>query len=235
MTCSRKVWVGAIVTAFIATTATAGPPTYSNQNRTYGSWVVGASCTPLPNGYRCREIQVSENYDVKGTYEFTEGMLHAWSYQEDPEAGSWEHGERFLTCPIDQKSISAHPNRVAVDFMLDTEALGCNNWGYLDTYDPDNGYQSQPLLFPSGQRAIAGEWMDPFSYDNSTSNNKGSFHNGWSNMTSSYVNHCKNTWGDLMTRGGFSINTRFYAFEGTEGSTWSAYWISSCNENNKEQ
>ena len=66
------------------------------------------------------------------------------------------------------------------------------------------------------------------------SNVKDQFYDGWSGTTFNGVHHRKSSWGELMTRGGFSQtgpsgNTFSYLFEGPDGPVWSYYNISSCN------
>ena len=232
---STKHWICAGISAFVTISATAAPPIFNNHNRSYGNWVDGGSCTDIPNGYRCRSIQVWENYDVKGTFQYTEASFSAWRYEYDPSDGSWEEAWRTLNCPVDQKAISAHPSRVTFEATLDPDQLGCYQWGERHTWDPVNGDQWFPFAFDPGPRAIAGEWIDPFSFGTSMWNQKDSYHDGWSGATSTAIYQCQGKWGDMMTRGGFSINNRFYAFEGPDGPTWSSYNVSSCNDHSVQR
>lgn len=239
MTCTRTLWVCGALAGLMAISASAQPPTYANHNRTYGNWVDGGHCMDIEGGFRCRSVQVSENYDVKGTYEYTEASYSFWVYRYDPADGSFRDGWRTLTCPVDQKSISAHPNRVTIDVSVDRDGLGCYQWGYLYTWDPVNGYQWSPWEFGPGTIEIEGEWIDPFSFGSAISNHNDKFYDGWSDTTHNTVNHCKMNWGDMMTRGGFAttseqFGTRFWAFEGPDGPSWSFYHVSSCNDNQSQ-
>ena len=232
---SPIIWVLGIIAGCVTIAASADPPTFKLHNRTYGNWVDGGSCTYLDDGYRCRSIQVWENYDVKGTFEYTEASFSTWTFTYDPNDGSYEDGWRFLSCPVDQKAITAQPNRVIIDVALDPDGPGCYQWGDLHTWDPINGDQWFPFSFTPGTREISGEWKDPFSLGTSMWNQKDKYVDGWSGMTTEAVHHCKGQWGDMMTSGGFAITrnsrTRFYAFEGPDGQAWSSYNISSCNDN----
>ena len=230
MTRSRIRWVCGLMAGLMAFAASAEPPMMKFGNRSYGNWVEGGSCTYLENGYRCRAIQARENYDVKGTFEFTEASFNTWSYIYDPGDGSYEESWRVLTCPVDPKAISAHPNRVTVEVALNPEWPGCYQWGERHTWDPINDHQWFPNPWTPGTREIEGEWMGAFNFGSSISNQKDSFYDGGSGTTSRRNYNCKWNWGDMMTRGGFSINTRFYAFEGPDAPTWSFYQVSSCNE-----
>ncbi len=233
-------WVCGVIAAFLAVAASADPPTFKFSNRSYGNWVTGGACSHFGNGYRCRAIHAWENYDVKGIFEYTEASFETWRYEEDPSDGSYEHAWRVLTCPVDEKSISAHPNRVTIDVVLDTEAPGCYQWGELYTWDPINGDQWFPFAFAPGIRVFEGEWMDPFNYGSSMWNVKDKYYDGWSGMTSHGVHQCRNSWGDMMTRGGFSTTSpsgmvRSYEFEGPDGPAWGSYNVSSCNDNDVQK
>jgi len=233
---SRVRWVCGAIAAFLAVAASADPPTYKFNNRSYGNSVDGGSCSYFEGGYRCRAIHVWENYDVKGTFEYTEASFETWRYDYDPSDGSFEDSWRVLTCPVDEKSIAAHPNRVTIDVVLDTEDPGCYQYGHIYTWDPVNGYQWFPNDFSPGIRVIEGEWLNPFSYGSSMWNQKDKFYDGWSGTTVNGVHHCKSTWGDMMMSGGFTTispsgSTRFNEFNGPDGPAWSNYTISSCNDN----
>jgi hypothetical protein len=209
---------------------------FRNHNRNYGNLVGAGSCSDFDGGYRCRSIDTRENYDVKGTYEYTEASYHTERHEWGPGDGSEDHRWRVITCPVDEKSIAAHPNRVTIDLVLDSEGLGCYQEGYRYGWDPDTGDYFDPNYGFSGIWAIEGDWLDPFSYGSSMSNVKDKFYDGWSGTTFNSVHNCMSNWGDLMTRGGFSQTTPsgrtfFYPFEGPDGSAWSYYHVSSCNDN----
>lgn len=237
---SRIQWICGVLAAFMAVAASADPPTHKFNNRTYGNSVDGGSCAYLDNRYLCRAIHVWENYDVKGTFEYTEASFETWRYSEDPSDGSWEYAWRVLTCPVDEKSISAHPNRVTIDVLLDTEGPGCSEWGERFGWNPGDGDYWFPFTFSPGIRIISGDWLDPFSYGSSMWNVKDKFYDGWSGMTFNGLHHCKSTWGDMMTRGGFTTispsgATRSYEFDGPNGPAWGSYNVSSCNDNEIQQ
>lgn len=239
MTRSPILLVCGALAGFMALSASAEPPSYSNHSRVYGNWVEGGSCSDIPNGYRCRSVQATENYDVKGTFQYTNATFTVWRDQYDPSDGSWVYTWRYLTCPVDQKAISAHPNKVTLSATLYTDGPGCDHWGYTQSWDPVNGYQWSEAFFSPGPREIEAEWADPFSYGSSMSNQKDTYFDGWSGTTTKYVNHCKFDWGDMMNRGGFTITspvrTNFYPFEGPDGPAWSYYNVSSCNTNDMQR
>lgn len=235
---SHIKWICGVIAAFFVVAASAEPPSYKFNNRTYGNSVGAGSCSDFAGGYRCREIHVWENYDVKGTFEYTEAYYQTERHQSDPIDGSYEHRWRYVTCPVDETSIAANPSRVTIELVLNTEALGCYQWGYRHGWNPSDGYYWVPFGF-GGTWVIEGEWLDPFSYGSSMSNGnyKNYHYDGWSgtDWKDHGVNHCKSSWGDLMTRGGFSRTAPsgrifFHPFEGPEESAWSYYHVSSCND-----
>lgn len=211
-------------------------------NRAYVNSVTGGSCTYLENGQRCRAIHVWENYDVNSTFEDTAASFETWGDEFDLSDGSWEHTSRVLTCPVDQKSISAHTNQVTIEVVLDTEDPECDHWGYREGWDPDPsiGYYWEPYLYSPGVRVFEGVWRDPFSYGSSMWNAtyKSSLYDGWTGTETIEhgVHHCDSRWGEMMTSGGFTTISptgavRSYAFEGPDGPTWSSFNVSSCNDN----
>jgi len=219
--------------ACLAMTAMADPPVNKYQSRWYGNSVYAGACNDVENGYFCRDLSASENYDVKGTFQYVDATINSWRYQYDPSDGSYVSGSRMLSCPIDPKAISVNPNRVTLEATLDPGAPGCYSSGYLVSYDPVNGYQTVEWLY-TVPMAVSGEWADPFNYSNSVVNQKGTYFDGWSGTTSSYGQHCNQTWGDSMRSGGFTINTRSWEFLGPVGPAWSSYYLSNCNDRNKQ-
>jgi hypothetical protein len=139
-----------------------------------------------------------------------------------------------VSCPVDQKAITAHPNGVTLEVILDPEAPGCESYGYLESWDPVDGYQFEPWPFPAAME-IAGQWLDPFSYGQWTINQKGTTYDGWSGTTATSAMHCNQRWGDMMRSGGFSINNRSWAFEGPEGPAWSNFSTNSCNNRDMQR
>lgn len=239
MTRSRSQWVCGVIAAFLAVAASAEPPTYKVNNRSYGNHVNGGACSYFEYGQLCRAISVSEQYDVKGTFEYTEASFETWRDESDPSDGSWENSYRILSCPVDQKSICAHPNHVTIDVMLDTNDLGCYEWGYREGWNPSDGYYWEPHAFAPGVRIIRGEWRKPFSYGSQqwNGNYKNYQYDGWSgsDWKEHGVNQCSSRWGDMMTSGGFTTigvtgRVRTYEFDGPDGPTWGSYHVSSCND-----
>lgn len=232
--CLRKVWAGGVITALLATSATAEPPIFNNQSRAYGNGVAAGVCYDITNGFVCRDLSAWEDYDVKGTYDYTQASTTVYRWLYDPSDESWSNGWRYVTCPVDQKAIAAHPNGVTLKVFLDPEAPGCYWYGYLESWDPVNGYQFEPWPFPAPME-ISGEWLDPFSYGKWAINQMGTSYDGWSDTISASSVHCNQRWGEMMRSGGFSINSRSWVFEGPEGPVWSNFSTNSCNNHDKQR
>jgi hypothetical protein len=231
---SPLIWISGFIAAFLAMSATAGPPVFSDHNRIYGNSVGAGKCDPLPNGYRCRHLHAWENYDVKGEYQYTEVVI-SFDFRRDFSDGSWVAGNRHLVCPVDQEAISVLPNHVSLAVTLDPAAPGCYSGGERTTFDPIIGIPQTTPWGYSDPREVVGEWLDPMNYSNSISNRRERFHDGWSDTSGTAVRNCKESFGDLMQDGGFSTGPQFHPFEGSEGPAWSFFQTMTCNENNMQR
>lgn len=232
-------WICGAIVAFIAIAASANPPMYKFNSRSYGNYAAGGLCSDAYGGYRCREVQVWENYDVKGTYEYTEVFFQNERHFWDPNGPAYDHYWRYIVCPVDEKSIAAHPKRVTIDIVFDADDPGCYQYGYRYGYDPSSGYYSYTFGF-EGIWAIEGEWLDPFSYGTSVWNQNDTFYDGWSETTYKGVHHCNSRWGELMASGGWSVTTPTgrtfsYPFDGPFGNAWSFFNVNSCNDKDMQK
>lgn len=232
---SHKSWVGGLIAAFLAISAVAGPPLIHDGSRTYGNSMGGDRCDTIGNLYRCVGVHAWENYDVKGTFEFTEVAISLYTYRSFDDGG-WSEGWRSLACPVDKNAIVVHPNKLTLAAVLDPSAPGCYSQGQRVTWDPVDGYSVEPFDWTE-PRSVTGEWADPLSYSKSISTHRDSFYDGWSDTDNTAVRHCNESFGDLMKEGGFSfgISNRWYAFEGVDTPGWSYFQTISCNENHKQQ
>jgi len=233
----RNLCGGAVVAApftLVTLAALAEPPIGHGQNRSYGNSVSAGICLDIENGFTCRDLMAWENYDVKGSYQYTEASISLYQRRDDPNDGSWSNGYRYLSCPVDEKALSTHPNGVSLVANLDPEGPGCYSYGYLESWDPVNEYQFVPWPWPV-PRDISGEWTDPFRYGQSAINQKDTIYDGGTDTTSTVARHCNYSWGDMMRSGGFTIGIRSFAFEGPEGPAYSNYSISSCNDRDMQR
>jgi hypothetical protein len=232
---SHKAWFGGFIAVFLATSAMAGPPTIHDGNRTYGNSMGGNRCDTFDNLYRCVDVYAYENYDVKGTFQYTEVMISLYTHRSFDD-GSWIERWRQLSCPVDESAITVRPNAVFLEAVLDPNAPGCYSDGQQVTWDPINGYTFAPAAWTE-PRPVRGEWLDPMSYSKSVSTRRDSFYDGWSDTDNTAVNHCNESYGDLMKAGGFSLGIadRWYAFEGIDTPGWSFFQTMSCNANNMQK
>jgi hypothetical protein len=95
---SRTKWICGAIAAFLAVAASADPPMYKFNNRTIGNSVGADGCHYFDGGYRCRGVHVSENYDVKGTFENVEAYYYNERHVYDPIDGSYDHRWRYIVC-----------------------------------------------------------------------------------------------------------------------------------------
>ena len=110
----------------------------------------------------------------------------------------------------------------------------------LYTWDPVNFDQWFSFEFAPGVRSFEGEWMGPFSYGSSLWTSKDTYYDGWSGTTTKGVHHCKSTWGDMMTSGGFTTIgvtgwTRFYEFNGPDGPGFGSFNVFNCNDKDMQK
>jgi hypothetical protein len=227
-------WLAGSIVALSAMSTAAAPPIFNTQNRVYDNWAGAGVCTNLEHGDICRDISAWENYDVKGDYQYTEVVLNVSVWEDDPETQTGRSGWHYIRCPFDKSVMSTNPNGVTLEATLDPAAPGCITDGYMETWDPDNGYQSFPWPF-SGPRDVAGEWLEPANYMHALMNRNETYHDGWSETTTSTVEHCIQEWGDMMKAGGFSVRNRYFPFSGLEGPVSSSYYITSCNNRNGQR
>jgi hypothetical protein len=226
--CLRRVWAAGLIAGVLAMSALAAPPEVNYQGRMYGNWLGGSLCSEIVNGTFCRDLFAVENYDVKGTYEYTEASLTHTRNQYDPSDGSWTNGWRYLSCPVDKKAISAHGNSATFEATLDPDAPGCYSYGSMESWDPINGYQYEPWVFPVPMNVV-GKWIDPFNHGRETMKIKETSYDGWTDTSGKFDRYCTRNWGELMRDGGFSVNDRVYPFEGPEGPAMSYFSLNSCN------
>ena len=230
----RLAWATGVIAVLVSISATAEPPFFKDNNRIYGHWVVASRCENIENGFRCLDINGSENYDVKGNYRSTEVAQGFYFYRSNPIDGSWREGWRYLSCAVSKDAILANPNRVTLEATLDPGAPECWMDGYRAICDPVTGCQYSPWGFP-GPREITGEWKKPVIHGSSVMNIKDSFHDDSANYTNTFIQHCNRTWGERMNDGGFSVNDQVFPFSADDWSLWNAFDIMRCNDKYKAQ
>jgi hypothetical protein len=213
--------------------AMANPPIISDHNRNYGNELRGETCVELPGiqVQRCADLQVRENYDVKGTYQFTEIEINYWFIRFLPDGGQ-RQGWRQTTCQTGIDAIKAHPNHVSLDATLHPNGPECSSQGMIEECDALWQCEFRPWGF-SDVTVVTGEWTDPINTSKAVVNRTGNYYDFWTGMFHRTVTHCNENWGDTMASGGFSIGPRYFPFEGMDVPGWSHYSLWSCNNNFK--
>ena len=143
-----------------------------------------------------------------------------------------------MSCQTGSEVINAHTNRVTLGAVLDPDNPECHTYGVWVNCDALNNCEVAYRGFENPIE-VTGEWIDPINTANVVANHTNNFYDPWSETSYRLMTHCKENGGDMMARGGFSINSaareRYFPFEGFDTQGWSHYWLRSCNENSKEK
>jgi len=213
-------------------------PVFNERNRTYGSSAGGSHCLHQEFLTRCWDVYATENYDVDGTFEHVEVGIYNYFYRFRPDSGSWTESYRYLSCPTDRTAISAQPNHVTLDVIIDSSTPGCQSYGVRTTSNPVNGYHQEPYEF-FGLTVVSGEWRDPMTSGKAVINRRESYYDPWSQTTRDIKQHCNESWGDMMSKGGFSVSGEAphsqttHIFEGYDPTGWSSFNVMRCNDGDK--
>lgn len=225
-----SVWL-ALTAVFLATTAAAAPPDFHYQTHWFNNSAGAFSCNNFDFGYQCRSIDAWEVRDVKGKYWYTTASLYENSFQFDPNDGSYMFSWRVLQCAVDRQALRTSLRNAALDASLDSASPACYTDGWRESWDPINGYQSQPYPF-DGVYALSGNWADPINSDKGNSQRQNRYSDPWSGTTTKIVYSCHDSYANTMADGGFSINGDFMPFRGFDDpDTWSWFSSLACHEN----
>lgn len=228
---------GGITLGLLAMSALAAPPFISNNTRTYGNEVYAYVCNENPDIQltRCTDVYAAENYDVKGTYEYTDVWFY-YSFHRVYDDGSWRQGTRWYSCQMGLDAIKKQGNHVTLNVVLDAYSPECDTWGTVENCEPMGPCVPEPWTHTE-YGVVTGEWLDPINSSKVVVNRVDTYFDPWSETTQKIVNHCNEDWGDLMAQGGlfvqFGERVREFPFTGFDTQGWSAFWLRSCNENVK--
>jgi hypothetical protein len=234
---SRALQIGGVILGLLAMSALAAPPIFSNNSRTHGNEVFANVCVEIPQFQvqRCADVHAWEHYDVKGTYEFTGIAISYWFHRSNPD-GSSRTGQTWMFCQAGVGTIKANPNRVTLEAVLHPDGPECDTWGILEDCDALGICVPRPWGF-SDPTVVTGAWIDPINTSKVVVNHTDNFFDSWTETSHKIVSHCNENWGDVMSRGGFSLGfgnrTRDFPFEGLDTQGWTNYWLRSCNDNSK--
>lgn len=206
---------------------------FRNQSRTYGNDVGANVCAYFPNRERCADFYASENYDVKGTFQYTDLWINYGFYRTKPEGG-WRYGWRWMSCQVGSDVIKAQQNGARLTAMLDPNGPECFSDGFLEDCDESGNCEGSWWGY-SEPTEVTGEWIDPLNTSKAVVNQTSNNYDPMSDTFFRTVTHCNESGGDLMTRGGLSIGDRSFAFEGIDTQGWSYYWLRRCNDQQTEK
>ena len=210
-----------------------GPtPHFKTHSRTYGNDVGANVCVEFSNVQRCADLFASENYDVQGTYRYTDLWINYWFYRAYPEGG-WRQGWRWMSCQVGMDAIKAHQNGVTFAAVLDPNGPECFSEGFREDCDAEFNCEVIPWPYVDPTE-VTGEWMEPLNTIKNVVNQTFESFDPWSGASSRTMSHCIERGGELMNQGGFWIGNREFVFEGQGTPGWSHYWLRSCNDKYSE-
>lgn len=238
MTCRLRILqlCGATL-GLLAMTAVAAPPIFSDNSRAHGNEVMAGVCVQVPNRpvERCVDLHAWEHYDVKGTYQFTGIWINYRVHRSNPD-GSWRSIWAEMICQAGLETIKASPNHVSLDAILHPDGPECDSWGIIEDCDQWGNCVPQPWGF-SDPTVVTGAWIDPMNTSKGVINWQHDFYDPWSETSQKIVEHCNENLGEIMARGGLSLEfggrIRDIPFEGFDTQGWTQYWLKSCNSNSK--
>ena len=204
MTCRlRMLQFGGVILGLLAMSATAAPPIFSDHSRAHGNEAIASVCVEVPNRpvERCAYIHAWEHYDVKGAHQFT-GMYINYKFRRSNNDGSYRYGQAQLFCQTDLETMKADPNHVRIDAILHPDGPECNSWGMIKDCDANDDCEPPAPWSFSDPTVVTGEWLDPINTSKVVVNRKNDFFDPWSATSHKTVEHCNESWGDVMSRGG---------------------------------
>lgn len=210
---------------------------FHDHNRIYGNSAGASVCVDFPTSSRCGDLNAWEDYDSKGTFRFTGIDVNYWFIRFFDDGG-YSHWWRQMFCQTGPEVINAHTNRVTLEAALDPDNPECHTYGMRVDCDAFDNCEVTYRGFENPIE-VTGEWINPINTANVIANHTNNFYDPWSETSYRLMAHCNENGGDMMARGGFSINSaareRYFPFEGFDTQGWSHYWLRSCNENYKEK
>lgn len=210
---------------------------FRDHNRIYGNGVGANVCVDFPNSSRCGDLHAWEDYDLKGTFRFTGIDVHYWFIRFFDDGG-YRHWWRQMSCQAGPEAINAHTNRVTLEAVLNPDNPECHTYGERVDCDAFGNCEVTHGGFESPIE-VTGEWINPINTAKVISNHTNTFYDPWSETSHRSMMHCNENGGDMMTRGGFSINSAFrdrhFSFDGFDTQGWSHYWLRSCNDDHTQK
>lgn len=219
------------LTTALAISAEAAPTFATTVSRAIATGANADRCDYSDYGYSCLVVSAYESYDIQGNYENTWSSTLEDSFEYDPDTGGYMYGFRVLECSLPLGAISASQNRVTVEALLDPNSPNCFSFGEMYIFDPSTGEQWIPYAFDTTIE-LNGVWEDPLQSAAGPVNRRMQTYDYATGSVVRWNYQCHESFGDLMQKGGFSVNDVFVPFQGIGGSGWSSFYISKCNNKN---
>jgi len=208
---------------------------FRDHNRTFGNSVGADVCVDIPRIqlHRCANLVAWEDYDLKGTFQFTGIEINYWfiRYFDD---GGFRQWSRWMFCQAGPESIKALTNHITLQTILHPENPECETYGEWVQCDAFGNCDFVPRGF-EGPTEVTGEWIQPINTGKAVVNLTNEFYDPWSETSYRSMVHCNENGGDMMKHGGFSIGIRFFPFDGFATQGGSHYWLRSCNNDFKQK
>lgn len=206
---------------------------FQEHSRVYGNSVGADVCVYSPVRQRCAYLNAWENYDTKGTFQFTGVEISYWFIRFFDDGG-YRQWWRWMFCEAEPGIIKAHAQGVALAALLDPVSPQCETYGERWDCDASGSCEFAPRGFENPTE-VTGEWIEPISTRKLVVNETNEFHDPESGAVQRSKIHCNENAGDMMTQGGFYVGPRDFPFEGFATQGWSNYWLRSCNNDYKEK
>ena len=206
---------------------------FQNHNRVYGNGVAADVCVDSPDRQRCAYLNAWEDYDLKGTFQFTGIDINYWFIRFFDDGG-YRTWWRWMFCEAGPGSIAAHTNDVTLGAVLDPDSPECQTYGERVDCDALGNCDYAQSGFV-GPLEVTGEWIQPINTTKRVMNETSIVYDPWSETAQRSMVHCNENGGDMMKRGGFYIGFRYFPFDGFATQGWTNYWLRSCNNDYKEK
>lgn len=200
---------------------------FRDHSRIYGNGVGAEVCDQAPGIDRCATLNAWEDYDLKGTFQFTGIEISYW-FTRQLDGGGFRHWWRWLFCQAGPESIGAHFDGATLATNLDPLGPECETYGErIECDDVGNcDFQQRGFEVPM---EVTGEWLEPITTRRLVVNETVDFYDPGSGTSQRSKVHCNENGGELMNQGGFNLGRRDFLFIGFATQGWSNYWLRSCN------
>jgi hypothetical protein len=206
---------------------------FRDHNRMYGDGVGADVCVDDPPRHRCAFLWAWEDYDLKGTFQFTGIEISNWFIRHFDDGGHIEW-RRWMFCHVGPDSIIAQKDLVTLSVALNPDSPECETDGERRLCDAPDDCVIEQRGFERPFE-VAGEWIQPINTRKLVANEASISFDPWSETSHRSMMHCNENGGNMMTSGGFSVGSRYFPFEGFDTQGWSHSWRRSCNNDHRQK